>query len=222
MADRGTLEKLTIDAYDKPDYSGDKVDSFAAYVNPAEIALSYEYEYDAAQGAGTTGSRMEFKKAKPGDLTLTFFLDGTGANKRPADVQQMVQKFQDVTGYDGKIHRPRYLIVMWGKLQVKRCVLKSATITYKLFEPSGIPLRATIAAAFADNADDTTRVALAQDQSADLTHVRLVKAGDTLPALCHDIYGDPRRYLAVAAANGLDQFRELKPGTRIFFPPVAR
>ena len=38
-----------------------------------------------------------------------------------------------------------------------------------------------ITAAFTDNSDDQTRVALAQDQSPDLTHVRLVKAGETLP-----------------------------------------
>jgi nucleoid-associated protein YgaU len=191
-------------------------------VNPNEITLSYEMEYDSAQGAGTTNSRMSFKKVKPGDLSLTFFLDGTGANGRPADVQQMVEQFQTVTGYNGNIHRPNYLKVMWGKIQVKRCVLKSASIAYKLFKPSGVPLRAVITAAFTDNADDQTRVALAQDQSPDLTHVRRVKAGDTLPGLCEQIYGDPRLYLKVAEANGLDDFRRLAPGTQILFPPLEK
>ena len=51
--------------------------------------------------------------------------------------------------------------------------------------------------------------ALAQDQSPDLTHVRMVKAGDTLPGFCEQIYGDPRLYLKVAAANGLDPRRAL-------------
>jgi contractile injection system tube protein len=222
VADRGTLEHLVIQAYDKPDYSGQPVGVFAAYVNPSEITLAYEMEYDSAQGAGTTNSRMSFKKVKPGDLSLTFFLDGTGANGRPADVQEMVEQFQTVTGYNGGIHRPNYLKVMWGKLQVKRCVLKSASIAYKLFKPTGIPLRAVITATFTDNSDDQTRVALAQDESPDLTHVRLVKAGDTLPALCAGVYGDPRLYLEVAAANGLDDFRRLVPGTRVFFPPLEK
>jgi len=222
MADRGTLERLVILAYEKPDYSGQPVGQFEAYVNPNEITLSYEMEYDSAQGAGTTNSRMNFKKVKPGDLSLTFFLDGTGANGRPADVQVLVEQFQLVTGYNGNIHRPNYLKVMWGKLQVKRCVLKSASIAYKLFKPSGIPLRAVITAAFTDNSDDTTRVAMAQDQSPDLTHVRRVKAGDTLPGLCDQIYGDPRLYIAVAAANGLDDFRRLVPGTKVVFPPLEK
>ena len=222
MADRGTLERLVIKAYEAPDYSGSPVATFEAYVNPNEITLAYEIEYDAAQGAGTTGSRMNFKSMKPGDLSLTFFIDGTGANGRPIDVQQRVESFQTATGYNGKIHRPNYLKVVWGTLQVKRCVLKSASIAYKMFKADGVPLRAVITATFTDNSDDQTRVALAQDESPDLTHVRLVAAGDTLPLLCSRIYGDPLRYLQVARANGLDDFRRIEPGTRLVFPPLER
>lgn len=220
MADRGTLEKLMIKAYELPDYSGEPVGAFTAYVNPNEITLSYEMEYDSAQGSGTTNSRMNFKKMKPGDLSLTFFIDGTGARGAAVDVQQKVEEFQTVTGYNGRIHRPNYLKVMWGTMQVKRCVLKNASIAYKLFKPDGVPLRAVITANFTDNSDDQTRVATAKDKSADLTHIRLVKAGDTLPALCYKVYGDPVYYLEIAQANRIDHFRELTPGTRIFFPPL--
>ena len=219
-SDRGTLEKLLILAYTTPDYSGEPASQFTSYVNPSEITMSYEMEYDAAQGSGTTGSRMNFKKMKPGDLALTFFLDGTGANGERIDVQQKIEEFQTVTGYNGDIHRPNYLKVSWGTLTVKRCVLKSASIAYKLFQPNGIPLRAVITASFTDNSDDTTRVAMAQDQSPDLTHLRVIKAGDKLPVLCNEIYGDPRLYLRVAQANGIDDFRNILPGMRIFFPPL--
>ena len=191
-------------------------------MNPNELTIAYEVEYDSAQGAGTTGSRMNFKKMKPGDMSLTFFIDGTGANGTKADVQEKIQQFQTVTGYNGNIHRPNYLKVVWGTLQVKRCVLKTASIAYKLFKPDGVPLRAVITAAFADSSDDQTRVAIAQDSSPDLTHVRLVKAGDTLPTLCFGIYGDPSYYLEVAQANGIDVFRNLRPGTRIVFPPLEK
>jgi nucleoid-associated protein YgaU len=112
--------------------------------------------------------------------------------------------------------------VMWGTLQIKRCVLKSASIAYKLFKPEGVPLRAVITANFTDNSDDNARVAIAQDQSSDLLHVRLVKAGDNLPTLCHQIYGDPGYYLEVACVNQIDNFRKLTPGTKIIFPPLEK
>ncbi|MDD3353014.1 hypothetical protein [Zoogloea sp.] len=222
MPERGQLEYLRIEAYTAPDYAGTAIATFVASVNPAEISLSYEMEYDSGQGAGTTGSRMDFKKIKPGDLSLAFFIDGTGANGRADDVQQKIESFQAVTGYNGDIHRPNYLKVMWGRLQVKRCVLKSASIAYKLFKPSGIPLRAVITAIFTDTADDQTRVALAQDASPDLTHVRILHAGQNLAALCEQIYGDPHYAPRVARANGFDGFRDLPPGTRVIFPPLEK
>lgn len=220
MADSGRLERLAIQAFKEPDYSGASIAGFEAYVNPSEITVSYEMEYDSAQGSGTTNSRMEFKKQKPGDLTLNFFIDGTGANGRREDVQQKIQSFQTVTGYNGDIHRPNYLKVGWGNIEIKRCVLKSATIAYKLFKPDGTPLRAVVTAVFTDNSDDQTRVARAQDKSADLTHIRRVKSGDSLPAMCYAIYGDPTLYVKVARINGLDDFRRLKPGTTMRFPPL--
>jgi hypothetical protein len=219
----GRLEKLVVRAYKASDYADSNlVDTFEAYVNPNEITLAYEMEYDSAQGSGTTGSRMDFKKVKPGDLSLVFFLDGTGANGVKIEVQDQVEKFQTVTGYNGDIHRPNYLLVAWGTIQVKRCVLKSASIAYKLFKPDGTPLRATISATFVDALPDETRVALAQDSSPDLTHVRVLRAGETLAGLCQQIYGDPTLYLKVARANGLDGVRRLPAGTRVRFPPLAK
>jgi hypothetical protein len=222
MPDSGALERLVIKAHQQANYSDHAAGEFEAYVNPSEITLAYEVEYDAAQGAGATNSPMNFKRMKPGDMSLTFFLDGTGANGRPCDVQEKVRQFQLVTGYNGNIHRPNYLKIGWGTLTIRRCVLKSASIAYKLFKPNGVPLRAVITATFSDNSDEQTRVAMAQDQSSDLTHFRLVKAGDTLPLLCHETYGDPGLYLRVARANGLDDFRNLIPGTRLAFPPLEK
>ena len=97
MTDRGTLEKLVDpEPMRSPITRGRPVGEFQAFVNPNEITLAYEIEYDdSAQGAGTTSSRMNFKKVKPGDLSLTFFLDGTGANGRPVDVQEMVDAVSD-------------------------------------------------------------------------------------------------------------------------------
>jgi hypothetical protein len=192
-------------------------------VNPSEITIAYEVEYDGAQGTGTTNSRMNFHNTKPGDISISFFLDGTGANgDRRIDVQHTIEKFQLVTGYDGKIHRPSYLKIVWGTIPVKRCVLKSASIAYKLFKPDGVPLRAIITAVFTGNSDDKTRQAIAKDESPDLTRIRLVKAGDTLPGLCDRFYGDPNYYLEVAKANRIDNFRRLTPGSKIFFPPLEK
>jgi hypothetical protein len=216
------LERLTILAFATPDYSGVPVGAFIAIVNPNEVTIGHEIEYNQSQGVGTTGARTDFARVKPSDLTLSFFLDGTGANGVPILVQPLVELFHVVTGYSGKLHRPHYLMVIWGTLVPRRCVLKSASVTYKLFHPSGIPLRALISATFTDTIDDQSRAARDQNESSDLTHRRIFRAGDSLPLLCHEIYGDAGRYLQVAEANNIANFRSIPVGTQLRFPPIAK
>jgi len=218
---RGELEKLLIQAYAEPDYVGSPAAEFRVSFNPEEYVQVYDVEYERSQGEGTTGSPLVFRKVKPQEFTLRLLFDGTGTAGESAAVYDRIQEFFQVVGYDGELHRPRFLKLIWGRLE-SRCVLIKAEITYKMFRPDGSPLRAVMNATFSENVDDTTRVAEAGDSSPDLTHVRTVKDGDSLPLLCHAIYGDMSLYAAVAEANGLDHFRELTPGARLVFPPLEK
>jgi len=47
-----------------------------------------------------------------------------------------------------------------------------------------------------------------------------VKAGDTLPLLCHRVYKDSTYYLDIARINGITNFRNIRPGMRLKFPPL--
>lgn len=95
-------------------------------------------------------------------------------------------------------------------------------ITFKLFKPDGTPLRATAKAKFKGFVEDNLRIAQENNSSPDLTHVRIVKEGDTLPLMTHRIYGDSKYYLEVAKANQISNFRKLKVGQQIFFPPIEK
>ncbi|MFH0783129.1 MAG: hypothetical protein V2B20_14430 [Pseudomonadota bacterium] len=218
---KGQLEKLAIKSYTSSDYSGSPVAEFAVPINPEEIQRVLEIEYDEGQGRGTTGSAMNFVRVKPQDYTLQFTIDGTGVTGEQIDVQTRIREFLDIVGYDGTIHRPRYLQIIWGVIESK-CVLLKAEINYKLFKSDGTPLRAVINATFRGNIDDRTRVRRQNDSSPDLTHVRMVREGDRLPLMTWSIYGDPAYYLAVARANDLDGFRTLKAGANIIFPPMKK
>ncbi len=217
----GEVEKLVIKAYKKADYSDNPVGEFKVSFNPEEYVQVYDIEYNDRQGDGTTGSPMVFKKIKPQEYSLKFMIDGTGVSGEKIDVVDKIKEFFTVVGYDGDIHRPKYLQVLWGTLK-SNCTLLKADITYKLFRSDGRPLRALVNASFKENIDDSTRVAKANDKSPDLTHVRTVKEGDTLPLMTYRIYGDFSYYLEVARFNRLKDFRRLTPGEKILFPPIEK
>ncbi len=217
----GEVEKLVIKAYKTADYSGGPVAEFKVGFNPEEYVQVFDIEYNDTQGDGTTGSPMGFKRVKPQEYTLKFMIDGTGVSGEKIDVVDKIEEFFSVVGYDGDIHRPRYLQVLWGTLR-SNCILLKAEITYKLFRSDGRPLRALLNASFKENVDDKTRVAKANDRSPDLTHVRTVKEGDTLPLMTYEVYGDFSPYIEVARFNRLKDFRRLTPGEKILFPPLEK
>jgi hypothetical protein len=223
MPEEGGLSKLKIEAFLDLHYRS-RVDGglFEAMFNPNTYALKYEAEYEEAQGQGTTGSPQRFVRIKPQEFRFDLVFDGTGVSSRKAEVADEIESFLRICGKNnGDIHRPNHLEIRWGTL-IARCVLKSAEITYNLFKPNGHPLRAKVAATFAENVEENRRVREADNSSPDLTHYRVVLEGDTLPLMTHRIYGNAAYYPEIARVNGLTQFRSLQPGTTLFFPPLRQ
>lgn len=171
----------------------------------------------------------------PGDVNLSYLgdtkpnLDRISGNKVSAvdlikedkHVDRAVQKFLEITQkIQSSTHKPHFLQINWGAFQF-RGVLEKATINYKLFNSSGLPIRATIAASFKQSISRQEQAAEAGRTSPDLTHIRSVNEGDTLPMMCQRIYGSPAYYLEVAKVNQLRNFRKLQVGQELFFPPLA-
>ena len=124
---------------------------FAMYIamfNPEKFSVSNQAEYKYDYRPGGTGSVQIFDKISPRSFSFEFLIDGTGASGEMKVVDAEIKLFKLTVGYIGDTHHPAYLIINWGTFVV-RCVLKSLTVNYTLFNPVGIPLRATINASFA-------------------------------------------------------------------------
>lgn len=216
----GSLKKMVIEAYKEADYSGTPEHTFTVMFNPNTYTRKYEVEYTDRQGQGDTSSPQVFGNIKPQEYAFEFIFDGTGTTADAVEVHDVVETFLTVTGkHDGEIHRPLYLKLVWGAL-VSKCVLKNADITYTLFKPDGYPLRAKVKATFAENVEDALRVAEERRSSPDLTHMRTVQEGDHLSLMADRIYQNPAFYFQLARFNKLNNFRRLRTGQRLRFPPV--
>ncbi len=217
----GELKKLLIEAYKDAEYNTKDSSEFSAMFNPDQYSIKYEIESDDSSGSGTSGSPQTFKKLKPQDLALNFTIDGTGASGIKEDVSAKVKSFLDVAyEYKGDEHKPRYLKIIWGTL-IFKCVLKTANVSYSLFSSDGTPIRAKIAASFSGCIEDKLRAAQEDSNSPDLTHLRTVIEGETLPLMCYRIYGDSKYYLQVAKSNQLNNYRKLEAGQQLYFPPLT-
>ncbi|MCK3684994.1 hypothetical protein [Maribellus sp. YY47] len=235
----GELVKLQIKAYSDEQFNNEVANGeFRTLLNPEKYVFKYKVEQNSQQASGTSSSAPRYNRTPPEDLDLEFIFDRTGVLLNYGDpstasddhlsvdegvgIADDVDQFKRVVfDYNGDEHRPNYLIITWGALLFKG-VLTEMDITFKLFKSDGTPLRATATAKFKGFIEDNLRVALENNTSPDLTHVRIVTEGDTLPLMTFRIYGDSKYYLEVAKVNKITNFRKLKVGQQIFFPPIEK
>ena len=202
---------------------------FVAQFNPTELTDSYEVNFSDDTAQGDSGEPAKQHRIKPRNFTFDLFLDGSGVTSAtgfpdavpssPLSVAGQIQLFRATTGYNGKIHRNPYLLLVWGPLFVT-AVLESYSINYKLFNSVGLPVRAMLSATFREHKDDVLGNLLDNRSSPDVAHGHLASEGDTLPNVVNDVYRDPGRYIDVARANGLNTVRGLQTGAEIIMPPV--
>jgi hypothetical protein len=226
----GKLEKMLILAFETSEEAesggqSEAAGSLEALINPETYTLEYKVKTAEGQGQGTSGAQAKFEYTMPEELTFEFLFDNTGiidGDPKPDGIFDDVNHFrQMLTEYQGSSHEPYHLKLVWGNLIFKGRAIE-LSITYKLFNADGQPIRAVARAKFKGSIEEKKRVAQQGDNSPDLSHQRIVKAGDTLPLMCYRIYGDPRYYLQVAEINHLGNFRALTPGTTIVFPPLEK
>ena len=230
MAAAGELEKMLILAFADSESceSGGEAEAKASYealINPETYTQEFKLKFsDDAQGQGTSGQQLKYEYTAPEEMTFEFLFDSTGIidGKRRDSIVKEVEKFKAVlVEYQGESHEPRHFKLVWGESSLFKGRVTELSITYKLFKPDGTPIRAVAKAKFKASIEEVKRAAKEDKSSPDLTHVVVVKAGDTLPLLCHRLYGDSTYHLAVARINRLDNPRRLEPGTSLVFPPLV-
>lgn len=248
---KGELDKLLITSFKDEQYSKPK-ETFEVMYNPTSFSqefkskwipeqgltdgkqyqfrtlesesVAFEFLFDATLASPPgKNSRQKASVSYQGiETQINKPTSATGIIMEDRHVDQAIRKFFEITqNIQSDSHKPNHLQINWGAFQF-RGVLGSATVNYKLFNSAGLPIRATVSANFDQSLSRQEQAAEAGRTSPDLTHIRVVNAGDTLPIMCKRIYGSTEFYLEVARVNKLRNFRNLEVGQEVFFPPLAK
>lgn len=197
--------------------------------NPTEYSISRNNAVEAKKTTGMGLPTVEFKGGDPQELSLEMFLDDLGSGQG-VDGQldalhgAMEVKIEQKKGKKNS-GRPGKVTFEWGAISFTGFI-KSLSISHARFSPAGATTRATVKIAIVQTdarpkssppapvgQNPTTRAL--PDLGA---HV--VREGDTLQALATDVYGDPNRWRALAAANGIDDPLRLRRGTVLALPEM--
>jgi len=219
------MQTIKISAYTDKDFSQQHGSALELPMEPEQISFGNSIHYRDDRQLGSTGGDIRFEKYGPATLSLKFTIDCTGVVEETLPGDSVYDKVNDLADllyvYNSDGHSPSYVVVTYGELLFKGRLEKMDT-KYQLFSSGGVPLRATVSLVFKRFMTGKEERKKFSKQSPDMSRLVTVKEGETLPYLCHRLYGDSLLVREVARFNELDSFRNIPAGTQLLFPPLKK
>jgi nucleoid-associated protein YgaU len=201
--------------------------SITVQFNPAEYALTKGAQIAEIAIPGIDSPILQFVRGQNEKLTLELFFDTTAAGMGLApvvDVRTLTQPVYQLVKIQGSTHAPPRVRFVWGHGLSFRAVVESVTQKFTVFNPVGIPLRATLSVAFREYKTLEEQLSELNLQSSDHSKQHVVRSRDTLSRIAFEQYGDASRWRAIADdplnAGVLTNPRRLAPGTRLSVPAL--
>jgi hypothetical protein len=191
--------------------------------NPKELQLAKSASWKREEAKGNKkSSPPQFTGSQPSKLTLELFFDAS--TKQDSEVVKNVEKLFSLTvptesSLTSKKASPPWVVFRWGGLTGFLAYVSQVQAKYTLFTATGLPIRATCTVTLEELSGDAPK----QNPTSGglLPHrVHAVVAGDCLQAIAYQEYGAPTLWRAVAELNHVDDPMRLRPGTRLFLPPL--
>jgi hypothetical protein len=223
----GLFDKAMLVGFDKPGGAELPIYKFDFFLNPKEITVEKSVTLEESQGQGNT-RETRWTMTNPVSLKLGEIWFDTYETRE--NVRQVyVDKLEKLLEYNRDTHHIPCVRFIWGgftlgslqDLQYTFYVEKMSA-TYTMFLPNGTPVRAKVALELKQAAPVETQLDENPKQSPDHAKLYTIKRGDTLQAIAHAEYDDPREWRRIADTNGIDDPMSLRPGNKLLVPPILK
>lgn len=199
-----------------------KQDTIILQINPSTLKYSLGLSYSSDNSAGKSNSEMKYDRSNKTTLSFDFIFDGTGIipNPEKKTLVEMISHLEEVVyTINSETHEPNYLQVSWGSFLFNGR-MTTLSYDYSLFRPDGSPLRVKASISIEGYMNKLQESKTVCRQSSDLSRLVTLKAGENIPLLCRQIYGDSSYCMEIADYNKLGDFRNVQTGTQLMFPPL--
>jgi nucleoid-associated protein YgaU len=200
----------------------DNSDTLTFHYNPTTVSLTKMVMWkNKAQRNARTTPDQEYTGTRPSTLTMQLLFDAIDDSKRRVpDAVQKLLEWSAPTEQSRSNQRPQppALLLQWGTEPFFPCRLKRLKIKYTLFDRIGIPIRAKVDVTLVELPDEPAGTNPTSGGVSGRKSVQ-VGAGDSLPSLAYQEYGNPNLWRALAEANGIDDPLRLRPGDHLLIPP---
>jgi hypothetical protein len=185
--------------------------------NPTEYQLQKQNNFAEIAIPGLESPPIQFVRGAGEKLSAELLVDTSDTLE---DVRKRyVDKLRDLMRLQKELHAPPIVRFTWDT-QVFRGVVESLNITYVLFTPEGVPLRAKLSLTLKEYRPVQIQLKESPTASPDFEKTFVVRSGDRLSGIAAAVYRDASRWREIARANGIRDPRVLPPGTVLKLPPL--
>lgn len=185
---------------------------FSVQFNPTEYSLAKGAQIAEIAIPGLDSPLLQFVAGQNEKLSMDLFFDSTdkgGLGAEAVSVELETNKFYQLVKIQPKTHAPPRIRFQWGVGLSFECIVESVSRKFTLFNPHGIPLRATLSVVFREYKTLEQQVKELNLQSSDHTKRHVVVQGETLASIAAREYGDPHQWRQIADDN-LDRISDLR------------
>ena len=187
------------------------------HFNPTEYQLQKQNSFADINIPGLETPPIQFVRGSGEKLTTELLVDTSDTLQ---DVREKyVNKLRGLMNIQSDLHAPPIVRLVWDK-EVFRGVLESLNVTYVMFRPDGVPLRAKLAVSLKEYRTVEEQIKERPRRSPDVQKSYTVVRGDTIGGVAFKLYRDASLWRAIARANNIRDPRRLRPGTALTIPKL--
>ncbi|WP_044269761.1 LysM peptidoglycan-binding domain-containing protein [Bacteroides timonensis] len=219
------MGNMKITAYADDSFNSECKSALELPANPEKVKLSKGVRYAEDKQLGSLNGSNSYVRYEPETLYFECLLDVTnamgdddGENPVRNTVNALEERLYD---YNTNVHRPSFVKVEHGDITFFG-QLKALETEYTLFNPEGMPLRAELKVTLTGYCSQKEEKKHFSKRSPDVSRLVTLKEGQTLAALCYEIYGDALLVGQVTRFNNLNGYRNIPAGTEILMPMLKK
>jgi nucleoid-associated protein YgaU len=208
----------------QPRIGGSELGRVTFSFNPKEYTIAKGATWNREPQRGAQSSvPPDFGGATPSTTTVEIFLDGFESG---ADITSQINLLFScvcpVTAtLDNKVPSAPWVVFGWGQFSFT-AVVKQVSVRYQMFDPSGVPLRATASVTLEEVPTDTPARQNPTSGTDRVHRSHLVIEGDSLASIAYQHYQDASLWRAIAESNSIDDPMRLMPGRQLLIPAAAQ
>jgi hypothetical protein len=191
--------------------------------NPPEYTIGKASQIAEIAIPGIDAPILQFVRGQTRTLALELFFDTTRLGRTATnviDVRLLTEPVAQLGRIQPKTHAPPRITFIWGLGLSFRAIVDNVQQKFTLFNPAGIPVRATLTVGFKEYKTLEEQLKELNLQSADHSKLRVVRQRDTLARIAFEEYGDASLWRLIAEHNRhlLTDLRRLTPGMQLAIP----